>query len=205
MELFLPRDFNAKQMSVGELRAQPYTALRYHTHIYTHGEIVSSSLANTRTGGRGGRGRRIGSLTRGPRSRVDTPKSKNYLITLSCENLYSLKQRLKKIFMINTPTSSPFGCLSRSIVQGCSAHRRCRGGSLFNDSRDKEGSRYARGGDTVLSATVRPTRVCGAMESGVRTVPTQTVRASKLTLSLPVPRTSQNRSSVSPGERSSRR
>ena len=157
----------------------------------------------------GGGGRGEGPTDRiahpSPRSRVDMPKSKNCLITLSCENLYSLKQRFKKIFMINTPTSSPFGCLTRSIVQGCSAHRRCRGGSLFNDSRDKEGSRYARRGDTVLSATVGPTRVCGAMESGVRTVPTQTVRASKLTLSLPVPRTSQNRSSVSPGERSSRR
>ena len=53
---------------------------------------MSPGLANSRTGGRG---RRNGSLTRGVG--VDMPKSKNCLITLSCENLYSIKQ-LKNTF-----------------------------------------------------------------------------------------------------------
>ena len=47
MELFLPRDFNVKQMSVGELHILHYGII--HTHTRAYREIASLNLPNNGT------------------------------------------------------------------------------------------------------------------------------------------------------------
>ncbi len=74
MELFLAREFDAKKMSVAELRVYTYTALRYHTHVQMRIRRDRVTQPCHHQNGRAGPIDRIAD----PNNRVDMPKSEKY-------------------------------------------------------------------------------------------------------------------------------